>query len=64
VNTKANLKISVYDFDFIICGFANERVICNKFNNWKKDNETQNYIIQGEKLCIKEYYFVSYLFYS
>jgi len=22
-------------------GFANEKVICNKFNNWKKDNESQ-----------------------
>jgi len=22
-------------------GFANERVICNKFNNWRKDNEAQ-----------------------
>ncbi|MBI5188305.1 MAG: hypothetical protein HZA07_04450, partial [Nitrospirae bacterium] len=24
-------------------GFANEKAICNKFNNWKKDNEAQRW---------------------
>ncbi len=25
-------------------GFANEREICKKFNNWKKDNEAQAWL--------------------
>lgn len=25
-------------------GFANEKVICNKFNNWEKDNEAQQWL--------------------
>lgn len=25
-------------------GFANEKVICKKFNNWKNDNEAQQWL--------------------